>query len=183
MTQNLVLSALVGAAAAVVVGWVANWVRASTETRQWEREKLHEAYEAFLAAHEHMLTLFGRGGVSKHTDLAMGWRDVYERIARMQLLAPPEIVASANQLVKVLGTYQITDDTVKMMARVAEKDPSKWNKRIEQRYVATSNEHVLAKAAFIEAARADLVRRRTSWIETETTRLMRSVIARLQREL
>jgi len=185
MAQTLFI-ALVGAAITVVVGWIANWVRAGTETHQWERQTLHDAYESFLAAHEHMLTLFGRTTSSKQVDLAMGWRDVSERAARMQLLAPVEIVAAADKLIKALATYQLADDAYKMMAVAAQKDPSKWDKGLAQTYSTFSDKHADAKASFIEAARTDLLRRRSfwprnAWIEGQTTRVIGSVQSKLQR--
>jgi len=181
MTQGL----LIGAAITIVVGWVVGWVtnrvRAATETRQWEREKLHEAYENFLAAHEHMLTLFGRTLGTTQTDLAMGWRDVQERAARMQLLAPAEIVTAADNLIRALQVYQVDSDAYARMVLATAKDPDKWDDAIEQIYGDASQKHADAKAAFIEAARTDLLQRTRSWMALQSDRLQPSVESSLKR--
>jgi len=181
MSQSQLQFALVGAAIAIVVGWVANWARAATETRQWERERLHEAYENFLAAHEHMLTLFGRTLGTKQTDLAMGWRDVSERAARMQLLAPSEVVTAAENLIKALGVYQVDSEAYARMALDTAKDPDKWDDVIAQTHDEASQKHADAKAAFIESARADLQHRRRSWMASEIAHVQPTVESSLKR--
>ncbi len=181
MSQSQLVFVLAGAATAIIVGWVANWVRASTESRQWEREKLHDAYENFLAAHEHMVTLFGRTLGTKQTDLAMGWRDVHERAARMQLLAPPEIVAAGENLIKALVVYQVDSEAFTRMALATAKDPDEWDDAIEQIFGDASQKHADAKAAFIEAARADLLQRTRSWMALQSDRLQPSVESSLKR--
>jgi hypothetical protein len=104
MTVESVLSLLIGALGAAVLGLIGAWIQSLREHRKWLREQRFEAYRAFMKDMDSLgylatttPTLVNAIGLNKRANaLLEGYADAFEAVS---LLGPKNVNAAGQQWV------------------------------------------------------------------------------------